>query len=192
MQRLQRIDQHAGDVASLAEHTQSIVRHIVQGVGLARGHRISDARLNVAPPAVIGAAEANEVRAARVIARQPHRLHHRFGAGHVERHLVLSRNLPQAFDVVHDRRMVGAEHRSEITDALKSALDALLVKIVAEEIDPVGAGQVVVAITVKIADGHAGRRLHERPGAQMLTHKTAELEWHPIGVGELQVRNARP
>ncbi len=77
-----------------------VLRHVVQGVGLARRHRISDAGLNVAPPAVIGAAEANEMGAARVIAREPDRLHHRFGAGHVERYFVESGNLPQALDVV--------------------------------------------------------------------------------------------
>ena len=96
MQRLQRIDQHAGDVAARAQHAQRVLRHVVQGVGLARRHRIADAGLHVAPPAVIGAAEAHQMRAARVVAREPHRLHHRLGAGHVERHLVEAGNLPAA------------------------------------------------------------------------------------------------
>ena len=171
VQRLQRIDQHAGDVAPLAEHAQRILRHIGEGISLARRHRIADARLNVAPPAVIGTAEPDQMGAARVIARQAHRLHHRFGARHVERHFVEPRDLAQALDVVSNHRMIGAEHRPEIADALRAALDAFLIEIVPEEVDTIGACQVVEAVAVEIGKGHAGRRLHERGGRQCLRTK---------------------
>ena len=154
----------------LLEHPQRVLRHVVQGIGLARRHRIADAGLHVAPPAVIGAAEANEMGAARVIARQPHRLHHRLGAGHVERHFVEAGDLPQPLDVVGDRRVIGAEHRAEVADALDPALDALLVEVVAEDVDAVRAGQVVEAVAVEVGDGDAGRRLHEGAGRQMPAH----------------------
>ena len=65
MQRLQRIDQHAGDVAPRAQHVQRPLRHVGQRVGLVRRHRIADAGLHVAPPAVIGAGKAHQMRAAR-------------------------------------------------------------------------------------------------------------------------------
>ena len=187
MQRLQRIDQHAGDVAPLAQHPQRILRHVVQGIGLARRHRIADAGLNVAPPAMVGAAETNKMRAARVIARQPHRLHHRLGAGHVERHFVESGDLPQPLDVVCDRRVIGAEHGAEVADELDPALDALLVEVVAEDVDAIGAGQIVEAVAVEVGDGDAGRRLHEGASLEMQADMAAELERHAIGVGELQI-----
>ena len=126
VQRLQRIDQHAGDVAPRPQHAQRILGHVLERIGLVRRHRIADARLHVAPPAVIGAAEAHQVRAARVVARQPHRLHHRLGARHVERHFVESGNLLQALHVVGDHGMIGAEHRAELAHAFGAALDASL------------------------------------------------------------------
>ena len=190
MQRLQRIDQHAGDVAPRAQHAQGILRHLLQRVGLARGQRIADARLHIAPPAVIGAAEAHQMRAARVIAREPHGLHDRLGAGHVERDLVEAGDLRQARHVVGDHGMVGAEHGAEIAHALRALVHAGLVEVVAEQVDAVGAGQVVEAVAVEVGQRDAGRRLPERSGAQVLAHQAAELERHPVGGGELQVGDA--
>ena len=187
---LQRIDQHAGDVAPGAQDAQRLLGHVVQRVGLVRRHGIADARLHVAPPAVIGAAESHEVRPPRVIARQPDRLHHRLGARHVERHLVEAGNLLKPFDVAGDDRVVGAEHRPEIAHALLAARHALLVEVIAEKIDAVGSGEVVEAVAVEIGDRHAGGRLDERTGRKVLTHVPAELERHPVGVGELQVGDA--
>ncbi len=124
---------------------QRILRHVLQRVGLVRRHRVADAGLHVAPPAVIGAAEAHHVGAAGVIAREPHRLHHRLGAGHVERHFVEAGDFRQPRDVLGDHRMIAAEHRAELADALLAALQAALVEVVAEDVDAVGAGQVVEA-----------------------------------------------
>ncbi len=190
MQSLQRIDQHAGDVAAAAQHPQGVLGHILQRVGLVRGHRIADARLHVAPPAVIGAAEANQMRTGGVIAREPPRLHHRLGARHVERHLVVPGDLAQPLHVVGDDRMVGSEHRTEVAHERLPALHAAFVEVVAEDVDAVGAGEVVADIAVEIGDGHARGRLHERSGTEVPAHDAAELERHPVGVGELQVRDA--
>ena len=66
----------------------------------------------------------------------------------------------------------------------------LLVEVVAEDIDAVGAGEVVEPIAVEIGDRHAGGRLHEGAGPQVLAHEAAVLERHPVGVGELQIGNA--
>ena len=110
MQRLQRIDQHAGDVAPRAQHAQRVLGHVLQRVGLVRRQRIADARLHVAPPAVIGAAEAHQMRAPGVIAREPHRLHHGLGARHVERHFVEPGNLLEA--LARCRRSPGDRRRA--------------------------------------------------------------------------------
>ncbi len=112
MQRLQRIDQHAGDVAPRPQHMQRPLGHVGQRVGLVRRNRIADAGLHVAPPAVIGAGKAHQMGAAGVVAGKPHRLHHRLGAGHVERDFVEPGDLAQPLDVVGDDGVVGAEHRA--------------------------------------------------------------------------------
>ena len=157
MQRLQRIDQHAGDVAARPQDMQRPLGHVGQRIGLVRRNRVADAGLHVAPPAVIGAGEAHQMRAAGVVARQPHRLHHGFGAGHVERDFVESGNLAQPLHVVGDDGVIGAEHRAERMRALFGLGDALLVEIVAEDVDAVGAGQVVEHVAVDVGDGDAGR-----------------------------------
>ena len=190
MQRLQGIDQNAGDVAPRAQHVQRIGRHLLQGVGLARGERIADARLHIAPPTVIGAAEPHQMRAPRVITRQAHRLHDGLGAGHVERDLVEAGDLRQALDVVGQHGMEGAEHGAEILHAAGAVLHARLVEIVAEHVDAVRARQIVEGIAVEIGERDAGRRLQERSGAQVLAHDPAELERHPVGGRELQVGEA--
>ena len=85
--------------------------------------------------------------------------------------------------VVGDDGMIGAEHRPERVGALLADLDALLVEVVAEDVDAVGAGEVVEHVAVEIGHGDAGRRLHERAGAEMLAHQPAVLERHAVGVG---------
>ena len=191
VQRLQRIDQHAGDVLARAQHVQRPLRHVGQRIGLVRRHRIADAGLHVAPPAVIGAGEANQMRALGVVARQPHRLHDRFGAGHVERDFVEAGNLAQPLHVLGDDGMVGAEHGAERVRALLGFRDALLVEVVAKNVDAVGAGQVVEHIAVDIGDGDAGGGLHEGAGAEIFPHQPAVLERHPVAFGELQVGDVR-
>ena len=190
MQRLQWIDQHAGDVVAGAQHAQRRFRHVVQRVGLMRRHRIADAGLHVAPPAVIGAAEPHEVRFLGVIARKPHGLHHGLGAGHVERHFVEAGDGFQTLHVRSDRRVVRAEHRAERICALEAAGHAVFIKVIAEDVDAIRAGEVVERIAVEIGDHHAGRRLQKRADAQVLADHAVVLERHAVGFGELHVRDA--
>ena len=190
VERLQRIHQHAGDVAPVPQHPQRGVAHVPQRVGLARRDRVADARLHVAPPAVVRAAEAHEVRAPGVVAREPHRLHHRLGAGHVERHLVQPGDRAQPLDVVRDGRVIGAEDRSELARALDRALDARPVEVVSEHVDAVRAGQIVEAVPVQVGDGDALGRLQERPGPEVAADEAAVLERDAVAGGELQVRDA--
>src|ERR1700712_4173701 len=84
MQRLKRVDQDACYVAPVAQDLERAVGHLGQRVGVVGGGWVADAGLNVAPPAVIGAAESDQVGAVGVIAGQADCLHDRFGAGHVE------------------------------------------------------------------------------------------------------------
>ena len=73
----------------------------------------------------------------------------------------------QARDVVGDHRMVGAEHRAERAHPGGAALDALLVEVVAEHVDAVGAGEVVEAVAVEIGDGHADDDCTKAAGGQV-------------------------
>ncbi len=191
MQRLQRIDQHAGNVAACSQDVQRLLRHLGERIGLVRGNRIADARLHVPPPAVIGPGKANEVRPLGVVARKPHRLHHGLGAGHMERNFVLAGNFADALYVLGDDGMIEAEHRPEVPGALLGRSDALLVEVVAEDVHAVGAGEVVEHVAVDIGHGDAGGRFHEGGRAEVFLHQARELERHAIGAGELQVGDLR-
>ena len=190
MHGLQRVHQHAGDVAARAQYVQRILVHVLERVGLSRARRVADAWLHVAPPAVVRAAEPHQVRAPRVIARQPHRLHDRLRARHVERHLVQPGQLAQTPDVVGGRDVVAAQRGSELARAGAAPLHALLVEVVAEHVDAVRAGQVVEHVVVEVGQRDARRRLVERSHAQMLAYEPAVLERHPVGARELQVGQA--
>ena len=117
--------------------------------------RRADAGLHIVPPPVVRAAEAHEVRPPGVVPRQPHCLHHRFGARHVERHFVHAGNVLQFRDVVGDDRVIRAEHRTQVADALDAGVDALLVEVVPEHVGPVGAGEVVGEVAVEVSDEDA-------------------------------------
>ncbi len=189
MQSLQRIDEHAGDVAPVLEHPKRGFVHVLQRVGIPRGDRVADAGLHIAPPAVICAAEAHQVGASGVVARQPHRLHDRLRAGHVKGNLIETRNLEQAPNVVGDERVIGAEHRPQFAHARAAALDAVLVEVVAEHIDAVGTRDVVEPIAVKIGDLDPGRGLQEGARFEVPPHVAAELKRHAIPGSEFEVGN---
>ena len=156
MKRLKRVDEDAGDVPSPTQNLKRALGHLGQRVGVASRRRISDARLNVAPPAVIGAAETNEVRAFGVIAGQTNRLHHGLGAGHVEGYFVQTGNFAQAADVIGDRRVISAEHRAKVANAFRALGDARFVEVMAEQIDTVRSGQVVENVAVEVGHRYAG------------------------------------
>ena len=138
---------------------------------------------------MIGAGKADQMGAAGVITGKPHRLHHRFSAGHVEGDFVEAGNLAQPPDIVGDNGMIGAKHGPKRVGALLGILDALLIEVVAEDVDAVGAGEVVEHVAVEIGDGDPGRGLDEAAGTEILADQTAVLERHPVGLGELQVRD---
>ena len=171
---------------------QRLLRHFRQRVGRTWRQRIADARLNVTPPAVIGTAEANQVGPARVIAGELHRLHHRLGAGHVERHLVQTGNPAQLLDVVGDDGMIRSKHRSKIAHPLRAAIDTRLVEVISEKIDAVRTRQVIQDVAVKIAEGYTGRGFDKRACGQRLPHDAAILEGYAIGVGQLKIGGTIP
>jgi hypothetical protein len=156
-------------------------------VYVVRRQRVADARLHVPPPAVVGAAEAHEMRAAGVIAGQAYRLHDRLGARHVKRHFVEPRDRQQPANVGDGDRMIGAQHRPQIGDPLAAAGNALLVKIVTEDVDPVGTRQVIEAIAIEIGDHDARRGFEKGARFEMFAHQPAELKGHPISRRELQI-----
>ena len=71
-----------------------------------------------------------------MIAGQANRLHHRLGARHVKGYFVQARDFAETLDIVDDCRVIGAEHRSEVSHAFRPLCDAILVKVLAEKIDP--------------------------------------------------------
>ena len=190
VQRLQRIDQHAGDVTARAQHLQGALVHVAQRVGLARRQRVAGAGLHVLPPAVVGAGEAHQVLPAGVVARQPHRLHHGLGTRHVEAHLVLAGDGPQAIDHLGHAGVIAAQHGAERRAQPGALLHAGLVEVDAEDIDAVGAGQVVVVPAIEILQLHARGRLPECADRQLLAHVFAELEGHAVAPCQLQVGQA--
>ena len=65
VERLQRIDQHAGDIAPRFEDAERPFRHLGQRIGFVRRDRVSHAGLHVTPPAMIGAGKTNQMRCGR-------------------------------------------------------------------------------------------------------------------------------
>ncbi len=152
VERLERVHQDARDVPARPQHAQRGVVHVFQRVGAANDARRADAGLHIVPPPVVSAAKAHEGRPLGVVPREPHRLHHRFGAGHVERDFIHAGNVLQFPDVVGDHRVVGAEHRTQVADAFDAGVDALLVEVVPEHVRAVGAGEIVRGAAVEIPD----------------------------------------
>jgi hypothetical protein len=190
--RLDRVDQHAGDVAALGQHLERPFGHVGERQRVVGRPGIADAGLNVAPPAVIGAAEAHDAPPPGPVLREAHRLHHGLRPGHVERDLVHPGDRPQPADVVGHDRVQGAEHRPQRLDRAGALSDAGLVGVGAEHVHAVGAGEIVEAVAVEIRDLDAGRGLQEAPGGQVLPDDPAELERHAVAPGELQVGDAAP
>ena len=192
MQRLQRIDEDAGDVAAAIEDLERALGQVRERQRVAGRNRIADARLNVAPPAVIGAAEAHDPAPPRMIAGQPHRLHHRLGPRHVEGDLLHAGDVLQPLDIAEDEGMVDAEHRTERAHRVGALVDAGLVEVVAEQVDAVGAGEVERAIAVDVGEHDPVRRLVEKGGAERGAHPARELEGDAVGVDELEIAEPLP
>lgn len=189
VQRLKRVDENARDVFASTQDPQRGLAHLCERVGLPRSDRVADARLHIAPPTVIRAAERHDMRTPCVIASEAHCLHHCLGAGHVERDFVKLRDLAQPLRVERDERVVGAKNGPEVPGVLHGSFDALPVEVVAEEIHAVGTGQIEELIAVEVGDRDAARGLKERPGGQS-AQKAAELKRHAVLAGEAKVGNA--
>ena len=188
MQGLERVDQHAGDVAPRAQHLQRTLVHVAQRVGLARRQWVARPGLHVFPPAVVGAAKAHEVLAPRVVARQAHGLHHGFGARHVKRDFVQARDGLEPRDVGQHLGVQLAKHHTECARACRTFVDAGFVELVAKEIHAIRAGEVDEALAVQVFHHHAVAALHEGAQAQRLAHQRRIGERHAVAAGELQVR----
>ena len=188
VQSLQRVDQHAGDVAAAAQHPQRALAHFGQGKGIARGHGVADARLYVAPPAVVGATKAHHFVAPAVVARQPHGLHHGLGSRHVEGNLFHTGYALQALQVVRHDRVVSTQYRTKIAHHCRALFNAALVKVVAQQVHAVGTGEIKKAVAVQISDRDTFSGSHKGSDLQTLAHQFFELKGHAVGADELQVR----
>ena len=191
VQGLQGVDEHAGDVAPRTQHMQGRLGQLGKGVGFAGRQRVAHAGLHVPPPAVVRPAEAHQVRAPGVITRQPHGLHHRLRAGHVERYFVHPGNCTQPGNIVRHHGMIRAEDRPQRAGALVPLLHALLVEVVTKDVHAVGTREIVETIAVEVRERHPLGRRQERTRAQVLAHDPAVLERHAVNIGELQIGDAR-
>ena len=129
-----------------AQHAQRVLVHVLERVGVAGRRRIADARLHVAPPAVVGAAEAHQVRCAAcdsAPAAPPASPPRCPTCGTTPRRARRSRAAGCTLSATTG--WYGPSTGPERAHALGAALDALLVEVVAEDVDAVGAGQVVEA-----------------------------------------------
>jgi len=108
----------------------------------------------------------------------------------VEGDLIKTGDLAQPLGVVGDAGMKVAQHRTECVGARLSLGDALLVEVIAKDVDAVGAGEIVEDVAVDVGDGDTGRGLHEGAGAEIFLHQAAVLERYPVCLGELQVGDA--
>ena len=128
--------------------------------------------------------------AAGVEARHTHRGHHRFGAAHMEGHLVHGREGLQPGDVLAHDRMQRSKYRTEILNAVPPLLYPLLVAIEAGDIDAVGTADVDRPIPIEIPQPGALRCRHDRAEVELLADDSTEGKRHPAGVGEAKIREA--
>ena len=164
--------------------------HIVQGQGVARRwHGVARTRLHIVPPAVVSAGESHNFSLFAVVSGQSHGLHHRLGARHVKRHLVFARQSTQAFDVVQHTRVVAAQDGAQLMCQGSAFGHARFVKVVAEQVDTVGAHHVDELIAVHVAQGDALATLPKIAHVQVLGQQSTKLVGHTVLAGELHVRN---
>ena len=87
--------------------------------------------------------------------------------------------------------MIGAKHSAQPGSARRALGHAGLVELVAEEVYPVRAGEIVEAVAVKVDEHHAIGSRGKGTDRQVPAHEGAVLERHAVGGSELQVGDAR-
>lgn len=189
VERLEGIDQYAGDVLPGAKDAQGGGVHFPQGITLVRGHRVARAGLDVVPPAVVGPAEPDNIFAAGVVTGEAHGLHHGLGSGHVEGDFILARDAAQPFRVPGRGGMKASEHESDAVGAAHGFGHAFLVEVMAQHIDPVRTGDIDEPLAIQVRQGHALAGFHESTELEMAAEMAAELEGNPVGAGELKIGN---
>ena len=192
VQRLQGVDQHAGDVIAVAQHTQGIGVHFIERQRVARRrHRVARAGLHIVPPAMVGPGEAHDLALAAVVARHTHRLHHRLSARHMERDFLLARNAAQALHVIAYHRVVGAQRGPQAFGHGRAFAYAVFIKVQAKQVDAIRAGHIDMALAVHIGQPHAFARLPKVAGLDVTVQHVAELVRHPDLADQLHVRHHR-
>ena len=192
VQRLQGVDQHAGDVIAVAQYAQGIGVHFIERQRVAgRRHRVARARLHIVPPAMVGTGEAHDFALAAMVARHAHRLHHRLGARHMEGDFLLTRNATQALHVIAHHRVVGAQRGPQGFGHGRAFAYAVFVKVQTKQVDAIGAGHIDMALAVHIGQPHALAGLPEIARLDIAVQHFAELVRHPNLADQLHVRHHR-
>ena len=192
MQRLQRIHQHAGDVAARPQHAERGARPSpsacrcrapTRGVptpGCTSSHQpwyAPQKRTRCDRPVWYRAS-----RTACITASVPDMWNDTSSSPEMSFSLA---------DVVGDDGVIRAEHRTEVADALDAGVDALLVEVVPEHVGAVRAGEVVGRVAVEIAHEDPGRLLaRSAPTFRCCVTYGAVLKRHAIGL--MNCRSDRP
>ena len=187
MQGLQRVHQHTGNIPTRPQHAQRTFMHVTQSVGGVCRHWVSGTGLHLVPPAMVGTTKADDVAAPGVVARKAHRLHHCFGARHVERHLIQAGNLAQPLQVVQHAGVVSPENRAQALDSLGTFFDTRFVEVVAKQVDAVGARQIKQAVAVNIVHHHTFGGLQECAHSEVFSKVAAVGKGYSVSSRELQV-----
>ena len=187
VQCLQRIDQHTRNIATRLKHTQRPLREVLQRIGLSGRQGVARAGLYVLPPAVIRAAESDQMRPSGPVTGNAHGLHHRLGTRHVEAHLLQSGDDAQALDDIQNDRMVGAQHWPQLSHTSNAFGNRFFIEIIAKYVDTVRTREVHESLAIQIFNRHASRRLHETAQLKMTAQVRAELKRYPVTTGELHI-----
>mmetsp|Transcript_67430 Transcript_67430/g.206498 ORF Transcript_67430/g.206498 Transcript_67430/m.206498 type:complete len:500 (-) Transcript_67430:121-1620(-) len=189
VEALQGVDQHSGDLAAAGlEHPQGQRAHVLQAQDVVRYALVARDWLHAVPPTVVGPAEGDAQRLVRVEPGDPHGAHHGLGAGHVEGHLWLVRNLPEHGDVVEHGLVQGAQEKPLLLGVSPPLLDELLVLLVAADVDAVGAADVHRAVAIEVHHVDALGPLERHRRVQVLLDDAVERREAPGG-GEAEVRD---
>src|SRR5262249_38991473 len=144
------------------KNAQAFVIDVFQRISVARRGRTARTGLHIVPPSVISATKPHQVALTGVISGKPNGLHDRFSARHVERNFGEAGYLPQTFSITEDAGMVPTKSRAECRAKPDAFCHALFVKIDAEYVHAVRTSQVVIIVSVKIAQLDALGKIPKR------------------------------
>mmetsp|Transcript_28050 Transcript_28050/g.63530 ORF Transcript_28050/g.63530 Transcript_28050/m.63530 type:complete len:281 (+) Transcript_28050:547-1389(+) len=160
VEALQRVHEHGGNLtAACLDDFEGHGVHVLQADNVIWQALVASNGLHAVPPAMVGPTEGDDKVLVGVEACHSDSAHHCLGARHVERNLLVARDLPQPGNVVKDSVVQGTKEKALLPGVLPALVDELLVALVAADVDTVRATDVHGAVPIKIDDIDALRAL---------------------------------